>query len=425
MADDLRHLERVWERLAEDDPFWAALTDDARRGGGWSIEEFFASGEAEIAAVLLRATEHGWLPRYGRALDFGCGAGRLSQALATRFDRVDGVDISGAMVAAARRLNRHGDRSVYHRHAAPELGLFDAGAFDFVYSAVTLQHIPPALARRYITELVRVLAVDGLLVFQLPSHRAPVEPAAGATRTIALGRLPPAAFSARLSLEDDATRWRAGETRLLRVSVENAATAPWPAGSRDDGRYRVQVGNRWLDAAGRVVVANDGRTPLPHDLAPGRKATVFLEVTAPTRDGACQLEIDMVQEHVAWFQERGSRPMRVACLVIGGAATPAAAPRRRFADRYPRLHAMLVGAGLDAMRGGYRRWRERVRTGRWQRAAMVMHCVPRAEVIALLERAGASVLDVEQALTPGGYQSCRYWATKRPVAGRVAAGRGS
>jgi hypothetical protein len=76
------------------------------------------------------------------------------------------------------------------------------------------------------------------------------------------------------------------------------------------------------------------------------------------------------------------------------------------------LHSALVSLGLDVVRGGFKRYRERRRTGRWQRAAMLMHCLPRAQVVALIERLGASVLAVEQEVTSGGYQSCRYWITR-------------
>ena len=41
----------------------------------------------------------------GRALDFGCGAGRLTRALAARFESVVGVDVADAMLDKARALN--------------------------------------------------------------------------------------------------------------------------------------------------------------------------------------------------------------------------------------------------------------------------------------------------------------------------------
>ena len=43
--------------------------------------------------------------RRDRALDFGCGVGRLTRALGTRFESALGVDISAGMIEQARRLN--------------------------------------------------------------------------------------------------------------------------------------------------------------------------------------------------------------------------------------------------------------------------------------------------------------------------------
>jgi SAM-dependent methyltransferase len=410
MSRDLRKLERVWRTLGRDDPFWAALTDSEKRGGGWEAGEFFRTGEAEIDAVLQSAVRRGVEVARGRALDFGCGAGRLTQALAARFDRADGVDISASMIALARQHNRFGERCKYHRHVSADLALFRDSAFDFIYSAVTLQHIPPDYSRRYIREFVRVLAPDGLLVFQLPSHRGPAEPMSSATRTRSNGRLPRDAFSAAIHLESEAREWMAGETRLLHVSIRNEGRRPWPAGSRDDGAFRVQVGNRWRAADGALVVPDDGRTPMPHDVAPGQRVTVFLEATAPLFNGEYLLELDMVQEHVSWFRDRGSRSKLVPCHVSGGQTPPPRGePAKRFSQRHPRVHAFLVKVGLNQIRGGVLRHRARVRAGRWQRSAMVMHSIPRSQVVALLEDAGARVLQVDEELTRDGYQSCRYW----------------
>jgi SAM-dependent methyltransferase len=414
VGTDLRKLERIWRNLGRDDPFWAALTLSDKRQGGWSSDEFFRTGDAEIHAALQIADRRGWTVKRRRALDFGCGAGRLTQALAARFDRVDGVDISGPMIAAARQHNRFGQRCQYHHRVASDLNVFRDGVFDFIYSVVTLQHVPPEYSQKYIGEFIRVLAPNGLLMFQLPSHRAPIEPAMPAGGTVSAGRLPPDAFAAVIALETDVGTWLAGETRLLHVSVRNDGSQSWPAGSRDDGLFRIQIGNRWRAVDGAMVVANDGRTGLPHDVVPGECVTVFLEATAPLVNGFYVLDIDMVQEHVAWFQERGSPPFQSTCRVSGGhAPSPPGPALRRFGRRFPRLRGVLVSVGLDAIRGGIRRYRERARTGRYQRAAMVMHCVRRADVVALIETLGAEVLDVEQERTRDGFQSCRYWVAKR------------
>ena len=161
-------LQESWDRLGRDDPFWAVLTDPERKGGGWDPEEFFATGRAEIDRLLERVD--GRLPARERALDFGCGPGRLSRALARHFERVDGVDVAPSMIELARDLDPP-DRCAFHLNAATDLALFESGAFDLAYSNITLQHMRPRLAEGYLAELVRVLKPGGVLVFQLPSRQ--------------------------------------------------------------------------------------------------------------------------------------------------------------------------------------------------------------------------------------------------------------
>lgn len=105
-------------------------------------------------------------PGRRRALDFGCGAGRLAQGLARFFDEVDGVDISASMVDAAREHNAHPGRVRYHVNVADDLALFGDDTFDLIYSNKVLQHIPPAHQAAYVAEFVRVLRPGGLAVFQ-------------------------------------------------------------------------------------------------------------------------------------------------------------------------------------------------------------------------------------------------------------------
>ena len=83
-----------WTRLGEADPLWAVSVAPGTRGGRWDVEEFFATGRREVDAALGRAAEFGLRPRRGRALDFGCGVGRLSAALARHADELVVVDIA-------------------------------------------------------------------------------------------------------------------------------------------------------------------------------------------------------------------------------------------------------------------------------------------------------------------------------------------
>ena len=167
-----RALSRTWEQLGKTDPLWAVLSNrDRKRDGSmpWRVDEFMATGRAEIDAVLAHARAQHPRLRTERALDFGCGVGRLTQALAHHFTRVDAVDISAPMLAMAAQLNAHGERCSYQRNTRQDLQLFASNTFDLVYSAITLQHMVPRVARRYLVELARVLAPGGVLIFQLPA----------------------------------------------------------------------------------------------------------------------------------------------------------------------------------------------------------------------------------------------------------------
>ena len=107
-------------------------------------------------------------PPRARVLDFGCGVGRLSAALATRFGQVDGVDVSSKMIAAARASVPLAN-ATFHENRAGDLSLFAGGSFDFVLSLIVLQHIPPPHGLRYVSEFARVLRQGGVACFQFPT----------------------------------------------------------------------------------------------------------------------------------------------------------------------------------------------------------------------------------------------------------------
>ena len=80
--------QREWEDLAHLDPLWAILTIKDKQFGKWDREEFFNSGQAEIDTLMQSCGfDRG---NNGKALDFGCGVGRLSRALRFYFKKFMG-----------------------------------------------------------------------------------------------------------------------------------------------------------------------------------------------------------------------------------------------------------------------------------------------------------------------------------------------
>jgi SAM-dependent methyltransferase len=158
--------------MAKDDPFWAVSTAPQYQGGKWDPAEFFATGQSQVIAILDYAEKGGLPVSRGKALDFGSGLGRLTQALADQFEQVLGVDIAPAMVAQAAALNRHGESVEYLLNEVDDLATLASQTFDFVLSEITLMHMRPDYSKRYIGEFVRLLRPGGVAVFQLPDPTA-------------------------------------------------------------------------------------------------------------------------------------------------------------------------------------------------------------------------------------------------------------
>lgn len=169
MSRDIDRLRETWRVLGEEDPLWAILSSPDKRGGRWALDEFFAAGENEIGAIDGYCTALGRPTSRKVALDFGCGVGRLSRAMSTRYTNVIGVDIASSMIARARKLNADRPNIRFVENGEADLRFIEDGSVDLVYSAITLHHIPAVLQRAYIAEFMRVLSPEGVAVFQIAS----------------------------------------------------------------------------------------------------------------------------------------------------------------------------------------------------------------------------------------------------------------
>jgi len=152
-----------WDSAARENAESAILSGNRN----WDPAEFYASG-----VNWLR--EHFDFARAARcqlsgvsALDFGCGIGRMTLALADRYERVTGVDISIEMVKRARAgVGRPGvEFAVLEGNSLP----LPAASFDLVYSTIVVQHISAPHNARYVDEFFRVVKPSGFVLFDAPA----------------------------------------------------------------------------------------------------------------------------------------------------------------------------------------------------------------------------------------------------------------
>lgn len=168
---ELQWLQSNWNTFGKTDPMWAVLTDPSKKNNGWKPGEFFETGINDIDNIF-RYTENLRLKiKPGRALDFGCGVGRLSQALAMKFNEVYGVDIAPSMIESANYYNRFNKKCKYILNSNSDLSFFPENYFDFIYTIITLQHMKPVYSEKFIKEFMRILKPEGILIFQIPSRR--------------------------------------------------------------------------------------------------------------------------------------------------------------------------------------------------------------------------------------------------------------
>ena len=167
--------DEAWRKWGEIDPYYAVLSENRYRADGLTQnrDAFFDSGRDYVEKRLST-----FFQRYGpdlrrhRALDFGCGVGRLSLALAPTFDDVVGLDISDTMLRHARdNASTMGFENVMFAPSDDRLSRA-TGTFDLVHTYIVLQHIPVRRGMAIIAALADRVAKGGIISLHFPISRS-------------------------------------------------------------------------------------------------------------------------------------------------------------------------------------------------------------------------------------------------------------
>lgn len=158
---------------------WLALPVTSSYGRWWDLEGMTlagarrAMGAGDVSAEEFDETGRGQAQRLsafvsedGRAMDLGCGMGRVLKFLAPHCGEVVGLDVSTRMLALARKYVDGADNVRFVRGKGAELSMFEDDSFDFCYSIQMFHQIEREDSMKYLTEIARVLKPGGALYLE-------------------------------------------------------------------------------------------------------------------------------------------------------------------------------------------------------------------------------------------------------------------
>ena len=163
----LDKMRRDWDERARENARFYVNTEKT----DWNDDDFFASGRRTISEEILTDMINicrGKEPSQMRVLEIGCGAGRVTRALAEMFGEVHAVDVSGEMVAQAQAFLAGFPNAHVYQNSGMDLSVVPVGDFDFAFSIVVFQHVPSKeIVENYVREVNRLLRPGALFKFQV------------------------------------------------------------------------------------------------------------------------------------------------------------------------------------------------------------------------------------------------------------------
>jgi|GEM_PF-626696 len=107
-------------------------------------------------------------------------------------------------------------------------------------------------------------------------------------------------------------QWPAAQTIALPLTLTNTSNFTWDS----DRDPPVLFAYHWLYADGRLAIPEGERTRLPTALAPGATTPLTARIVTPDRPGDYILQLTLVQENVAWFDQKGAQPLALPVTIV-------------------------------------------------------------------------------------------------------------
>ena len=163
----LEEMRQDWDGRARQNAFHYTNTGRS----DWDEAEYAATGEDNVNQYIstdLGNICQGADPASMRILEIGCGAGRMTKALAKLFGEVHAVDISAEMIRIAKDRLAGVSNAFFYQNNGMDLAALPSGHVDFALSFIVFQHIPSKdVIEGYVKEVHRVLKPGRLFKFQV------------------------------------------------------------------------------------------------------------------------------------------------------------------------------------------------------------------------------------------------------------------
>ncbi|MGI9326707.1 MAG: class I SAM-dependent methyltransferase [Pseudomonadales bacterium] len=173
---------KAWKIWAAKEPYYAVITSEKYLAANQSaevLEDFFSSGELHLANIfeqIKAKVDANFQPT--RALDFGCGTGRVLLPLGKCCESAVGVDVSEEMLAEAQHnAEQRENLSNVQLLTTAQFVADESISYDFVHSHIVFQHIRPKQGEALVAQLLQRLQSGGVSALQFvyrwqaPVHR--------------------------------------------------------------------------------------------------------------------------------------------------------------------------------------------------------------------------------------------------------------
>ena len=173
----LMHIQQSWQELGQQEPHWSVLTTEEYKQANLAQNraQFYASGQRDAACFLNLLRRNHCFPD-GLAdktiLEYGCGVGRITHALASHFKYVYAYDVSAPHLALAREFtNEQKLNNIEFKQILSPKDITNLPRVDAVFTLIVLQHNPPPVISLILRNLLYALNQNGVAYFQLLTYQ--------------------------------------------------------------------------------------------------------------------------------------------------------------------------------------------------------------------------------------------------------------